>query len=188
MLLDYIVGLGMDAFKGYLTEKYDERQMKADIKSYVAKQQKLNINCVVEEELDFGGIVKYLCTDFHEDIEQRFTGETSQIRGQAHKHIVAMAASYAHAHTPDQKGRVKRMISDALNILRSYYEKSFHGSKNTWHLELQTMLYKALLLNMKSKRSGFFKQLKRTRFHLLYAMTKLDRWLRKENLIYLGMP
>ena len=34
-----------------------------------------------------------------------------------------MAASYAHAHTPDQKGRVKRMISDALNILRSYYEK-----------------------------------------------------------------
>ena len=31
MLLDYIVGLGMDAFKGYLTEKYDERQMKADI-------------------------------------------------------------------------------------------------------------------------------------------------------------
>ena len=28
--------------------------MKADVKSYVAKQQKLNINCVVEEELDFG--------------------------------------------------------------------------------------------------------------------------------------
>ena len=67
-------------------------------------------------------------------------------------------------------------------------KKSFHGSKNTWHLELQTMLYRALLLNMKSKRIGFFKQLKRTRFHLLYAMPKLDSWLRKENLIYLGMP
>ena len=123
ILLDYIVYLGLDAFKGYLTEKYDERQMKADIKSYVAKQQKLNINCAVEEELDFGGIVKYLCTDFHEDIEQRFTGETSKIRGQAHKHIVAMAASYAQAHTPEQKEHVKRMVNDALNILRSYYEK-----------------------------------------------------------------
>ena len=118
----YIVDLGLDAFKGYLTEKYDECQMKADVKSYVAKQQKLNINCVVEEELDFGGIVKYLCTDFHEDIEQRFTGETSEIRGQAHKHIVAMATSYAHAHTPDQKERVKRIINDVLNILRAYYE------------------------------------------------------------------
>lgn len=123
ILLDYIVDLGLDAFKGYLTEKYDERQMKADIKSYVAKQQKLNFNCAVEEELDFGGIVKYLCSDFHEDIEQRFTGETSKIRGQAHKHIVAMAASYAQAHTPEQKEHVKRMVNDALNILRSYYEK-----------------------------------------------------------------
>lgn len=90
-------------------------QQKADIKSYVAKQQKLNFNCAVEEELDFGGIVKYLCTDFHEDIEQRFTGETSKIRGQAHKHIVAMAASYAQAHTPEQKEHVKRMVNDALN-------------------------------------------------------------------------
>ena len=31
-------------------------------------------------------------------------------------------------------------------------------------------------------------QLKGTLFHLLYPMTVLGSWLRKENLIYLGMP
>lgn len=123
MLVDYIVTLGLDSFKGFIGEKYDAHRMKEAILSYVEKQRNINLNCTLEEEIDFEGVVEYLCNDLHEDIEQRLTGENSEIRGRAHRHIVEMAVAYAQAHTPSQVKRVKKMVSDALNILRSFYNE-----------------------------------------------------------------
>ena len=123
MLLDYIVTLGLDGFKGLLGEKFDERQMKEAIKSYVEEQRSINFNCPSEKEIDFDGLAEYLCTNAHKDLVQRLTGKTSVIRGKAHRHIVALTVSYAQAHTPDQKKQVKKMVNDVLNILRAFYER-----------------------------------------------------------------
>lgn len=123
LLQDYIVTLGLNGFKGFLGEKYDEHQMTKAIHAYVEKQHIINSNCTREEEIDFSGVIEYLCRHFHEDIELRLIGETNEIRGRAHRHIVAEAASYAQAHTPAQKNRVKKMVNDALDILRGFYER-----------------------------------------------------------------
>lgn len=123
LLHDYIVTLGLDGFKGIIGEKNDARQMEEAIRAYVEKQWNINFNCIREEEIDFGGVIEYLCGNFHDDIEQRLTGENSEIRGRAHRHIVAEAVTYAKANTIIQEKRVKKMVNDALNILRGFFEK-----------------------------------------------------------------
>ena len=139
LLHDYIVTLGLDGFKRILGEKNDAQQMEESIRAYIEKQWNVNFGCTREEEIDFGGVVEYLCGGFYDDIEQRLTGENSEIRGRAHAHIVAEAVTYAKANTLIQEKRVKRMVNDALNILRGFLKKSLPGSRNTWRLELQTM-------------------------------------------------
>ena len=123
LLHDYLVTLGLDGFKGFIGDRYNERQMEEAIRAYVEKQRAINFTCTREEEIDFGGVVEYLCSNFHDDIEQRLTGETSEIRGRAHKDIVAKAVAYAKAHTAIQENRVKKMVNDALNILRGFYDR-----------------------------------------------------------------
>lgn len=122
-LHDYLVTLGLDGFKGFIGDNYSKHQMEEAIRAYVARQRDINFTCTKEEEIDFGGVVEYLCSNFHDDIEQRLTGETSEIRGLAHKDIVAKALSYANTHTSIQEKRVKKMVNDALNILRSFFDR-----------------------------------------------------------------
>lgn len=121
LLHDYIVTLGLDGLKKYIGDKYNESQMRDAIHTYLRAQHDINFNCTREEEIDFGGVVEYLCKDFHEDIEQRLTGETGDIRGRAHKHIVAVACAYAQTHTTIQEKRVQKIVNDILNILRGFY-------------------------------------------------------------------
>ena len=123
LLTDYLVTLGLDGFKGFISDKYNEHQMEEAIRAYVERQRDINFTCTREEEIDFGGVVEYLCSTLHDDIEQRLTGETSEIRGRAHRDIVAKAVSYAKAHTSIQEKRVKKMVNGALDILRNFYER-----------------------------------------------------------------
>lgn len=123
LMLDYIITLGLDGFKGFIDDKYNEHQMKEAIRAYVEKQKDINFTCTWEEEIDFGGVIEYLCSSFHDDIELRLTGATSEIRGRAHKDIVAKAVSYAKTHTSIQEMRVKKMVNDALSILRGFYDR-----------------------------------------------------------------
>lgn len=123
MLRDYLVTLGLDGLKEFIGDKYNEHQMAEAIRTYVERQRDINFTCTRDEEIDFGGVVEYLCGNFHDDIEKRLTGVTSEIRGRAHKDIVAKAVSYAGAHTSLQEDRVKKMVNDSLNILRDFYDR-----------------------------------------------------------------
>lgn len=123
LLRDYLVTLGLDGLKEFISDQYNEHQIAEAIREYVERQQDINFTCTREEEIDFGGVVEYLCSNFHDDIEQRLTGETSEIRGRAHKRIVAKAVAYSKAHTSIQENRVKEIVNDALNILRSFYDR-----------------------------------------------------------------
>lgn len=123
MLRDYLVTLGLDGLKEFIGVKYNEHQMAEAIRTYVERQRDINFTCTRDEEIDFGGVVEYLCGNFHDDIEKRLTGVTSEIRGRAHKDIVAKAVSYAEAHTSLQEDRVKKMVNDSLNILRDFYDR-----------------------------------------------------------------
>lgn len=123
LLRDYLVTLGLDGLKEFISDQYNEHQMAEAIREYVERQRDINFTCTREEEIDFGGVVEYLCSNFHDDIEQRLTGETSEIRGRAHKRIVAKAVAYSKAHTSIQENRVKEIVNDALNILRSFYDR-----------------------------------------------------------------
>ena len=123
LLFDYIVTLGLDGLKKFIGEKYDKHQMNKAIRAYIEAQRNITFNSNSEDEIDFGGLIDYLCKHFHNDIELRLTGETSKERGQAHKHIVDEAVSYARAHTSTQEKFVKKIVNDMLNILRDFYEK-----------------------------------------------------------------
>lgn len=79
LLRDYLVTLGLDGLKEFISDQYNEHQMAEAIREYVERQRDINFTCTREEEIDFGGVVEYLCSSFHDDIEQRLTGETSEI-------------------------------------------------------------------------------------------------------------
>lgn len=123
LLNDYLVTLGLDGFKEFICDKYDECQMKEAIRAYAERQRDINFTCTREEEIDFGGVVEYLCGNFHDDVVQRLTGETKDIRDRAHANVVAKAVAYAKVNTSIQENRVKKMVNDAFNILQCFYDR-----------------------------------------------------------------
>jgi hypothetical protein len=97
LLRDYLVTLGLDGFKEFIGDKYNEHQMAEAIRAYVERQRDINFTCTRDEEIDFGGVVEYLCGNFHDDIEQRLTGETKEIRGRAHANVVAIVITMGNS-------------------------------------------------------------------------------------------
>lgn len=54
-VLGFVADIGLDAAKERFKLKQDEIQARAKLMDYLARQQKYNFNCSLEEEIDFGG-------------------------------------------------------------------------------------------------------------------------------------
>ena len=97
--------------------------LKNSIESYIETQRYHFDTYSLDEEFDFEGLSQYLRDNHAQKICERLFGETEQIRGDAHRHIVAQALAYAHATTPSQKSKVQKYVNDVLCMLRAFNEK-----------------------------------------------------------------
>lgn len=130
-VLGLIADIGLDAAKGRYKITRDELQARAKLTDYLARQQKYNFNCSLEEEIDFEGLAEYIRSNLMDDVKNRLFG-TRKERGIARQAIADKAAYY------DQ------LIEDNHFYIAWYWMKSvftiyinmqnFNFYNNHWHL------------------------------------------------------
>ena len=120
MMVDYIVELGLDAIKNQLMTANEQKAIKERIKEFIMRQKEINVNCTLEEELDFEGLANYLRSDLLEDVQVLLFGSSTE-RIDAQKAVMSKATTYAQAKTKLSCTRAQKMTETAINILRSFY-------------------------------------------------------------------
>ena len=74
MITDYLVELGLDAVKDNIHSSYDKQILRERLETFIEKKQKENLHCSIEEELDFGGLSKYIQKELINDVQMRLFG------------------------------------------------------------------------------------------------------------------
>lgn len=97
-VINYIVSLGLEAVKDKIQSEYESRQVRERLNDFILRQKKINWNCTSEEEIDFGGLIEYIQTNFLEDVQKRLFGNLNE-RRTARNTIMCRAVSYSQAHT-----------------------------------------------------------------------------------------
>lgn len=121
MLIDYIVGIGLDAVKDKIHDGAEEQILRDRLKSYIERQAKINFHCTLEEEIDFGGLSNYIQNDLITDVQSCLFGDKKE-RGMARKIIMDKSVSYSQAHTSLSCKRAMQLVGMAINILRGFYK------------------------------------------------------------------
>lgn len=121
-ILEHIAEIGLDACREKISGPIMEAEARKHLNEFLEKQNRLNLNCTREEEIDFEGIANYIRCDLIEDVKLRFFGD-SETRGMAHESIIKKAVYYAQSKTSLSRHRATEMVSMSLCILRKYYER-----------------------------------------------------------------
>ena len=119
-ILGFIADIGLDAAKGRYKITQDELQARAKLTDYLARQQKYNFDCSLEEEIDFEGLAEYIRGNLMDDVKNRLFG-TKRERGIARQTIADKAAYYAQAKTGLSKERARYLAVAAVDILKNFY-------------------------------------------------------------------
>lgn len=120
IMADFITPFCLDYFKDIIRNERQERALRKQIDDYLQKQQKYNLTCSHEEEIDFAGLFDYVSTNFSADVKQWIFANNSKERGMARQNIMAKASHYAQTHTKLSQQRVNRIVSDAMEIVRHF--------------------------------------------------------------------
>lgn len=119
-ILGFIADIGLDAAKGRYKIAQDKRQARAKLTDYLARQQKYNFDCSLEEEIDFEGLAKYIRGNLMDDVQKRLFG-TKKEREIARQTIADKAAYYAQAKTGLSKERARYLTFATVDILKTFY-------------------------------------------------------------------
>jgi len=125
MLIDYIVGIGLDAVKDRVIALEEQQAVRDKLKAFLERQSKLNESCTLEEELDFGGLTKYIRDELIGDVRIRLFGETDE-RHAARTAIISKAVAYSQSKTKLSKRRAINLTADAIDILRCFYREKIN--------------------------------------------------------------
>ena len=118
--IGFIADIGWNAAKGHFKHRLSEAKAKEKLSEYLARMEKYNINCPLEEEIDFEGLAGYICGDLMDDVKLRLFG-TKKERGVARQTIMYRAAHYAQAKTNLSNERARYLAGTTVDILRRYY-------------------------------------------------------------------
>lgn len=120
-VIDYVVSLGLEAVKDKIQTKHESRQVCDRLEAFILRQKKINWNCTREEEIDFGGLIEYIRTNFLEDVQMRLFGNKKE-RGIARNTIINSAISYSQTHTTLSRERAIWITEKAIDILHEFYK------------------------------------------------------------------
>lgn len=123
-ILGFIDDIGLDAAKGRYKITQDKLQARAKLMDYLARQQKYNFTCSLEEEIDFEGLAKYIRDNLMDDVKNYLFG-TKEERRIARQTIANKSAYYAQAKTGLSKERARYLTFAAVDILKNFYRNKF---------------------------------------------------------------
>ncbi len=129
MIKEYFVELGLNVVKDRAIGIKEKQDLRFRLEEFIERKMKENYNCSMAEEIDFGGLVEYINGSFTEDVHKRLFGNLSE-RKAANTAIMRNAVIYSQSKTHLSERRAKKLISEALSILRKFYRKKVN--KDLW--------------------------------------------------------
>lgn len=119
-LFGLIADIGLEAAKKRVKTIQNDKQARKILEDYIARQQKYNIECSKEEEIDFQGLAEYIRGNLMDDVESRLFGTKTE-RGRARQTIADKAACYAKAKAGLSADRARHLAVASVDILNSFY-------------------------------------------------------------------
>ena len=95
--------------------------LRKKLEAYFSRKRIENYDCSLDEEIDFSGLINYVSQELHGKLEKRLFGRTSEKRNQAHQDIINQAIAYSNAQSDEAQKKVKKYISDILDIFYGFY-------------------------------------------------------------------
>ncbi|MBO5567386.1 MAG: hypothetical protein J6A79_00315 [Clostridia bacterium] len=124
-IVGYFANLGLDLGKQHFTERVDEKKLKESLQQYIIKQEIINFDATLGEEIDFEGFSDYVLNELSGVALTRIFDPSSKKRGIAREQIANAACAFAKATEPRAKYRVVKMINTCFDIIHDYYVKQF---------------------------------------------------------------
>lgn len=122
ILIDYMVGLGLEVGKDKLTDKKEQKEIRETLQSFIEMQAEINKLSIIAEEIDFQGLVDYINSNLLEDVKLRLFGKNEE-RKIARETIINKAVYYSQVKTESSRKKVVNLITGIIDILREYYRK-----------------------------------------------------------------
>ena len=123
VIKDALFDTGVEIIKSRYKDFKLRRAMEERLEQYLERQQKLNLVCTVDEEVDFQALAEYIRSELIEDAELRFFGSTDE-RRTARYTILSKTRQYARANTSLAESRAIKMVDTSLNILLVFFRKN----------------------------------------------------------------
>lgn len=111
IIVDYVGNLALDAGKNHFKCKLDEQKIKTALTDYMKRQRNYNEACSLAEEIDFQGLMDYVCTNFLDDVSIRAFHPDKRVRTRIREQIIDKAVAYSQAETDEAKKKVATSIS-----------------------------------------------------------------------------
>ena len=116
-LVNLMIDAGTDETIKHLKDSCEKQQVEKKIIKYLNQQKKYNGLYSVAEEYDFAGICNYLKENSFQKVLDAISGNDSQ-RKAARSELYTGAYHAAHAETAQSKEKVRRLVSETVDILR----------------------------------------------------------------------
>lgn len=119
IITDYVVEIGFEALRSKIKSLENEKKIKRCLKSFIEHQYQANMDCTLEEEVDFAKLAYYIRTELPRDVDVCLFGERRE-RKKAQEIIVRKAGLYAQANTLLSYERTAKMVESALEVIRDF--------------------------------------------------------------------
>ena len=90
-IIEHIVDIGLTAITDTIKTKKEIADARRKLVDFIQRQKKYNLNCSLQEEIDFQGVSEYICNNLIDDVRTRLFGKRKD-RGLARQLIMNRAA------------------------------------------------------------------------------------------------
>lgn len=122
-IIDYVADFGVELIKDKINNEREKKEIRDRLANYIKREQSINFDCTPEEEIDFGGLIQYIQTNFLDDVQLRIFGNKEE-RDRAREDIKAKAIINAKANNSLSQERAIKMIETAVDILYNFYNSA----------------------------------------------------------------
>lgn len=119
-MIDYVADFGVELIKDKINNEREKKEIRDRLANYIKMEQSINFGCTPDEEIDFGGLIQYIQTNFLDDVQLRIFG-TKEERDRAREDIKTKAIINAKANNSLSEERAVKIIETVLDILYNFY-------------------------------------------------------------------
>ncbi len=120
MINDYFSEKVLEIIKDKAISIKNRKILSKRLESFVEQQSQANINCTIEEEIDFANLACYICKKLPEDVEVYLFGEKKE-REDSKENIIREAMRCVQKNTIPSAERIIKIVEAAFGIIRDFY-------------------------------------------------------------------